>query len=172
MQKITPFLWFDDGCEEGINFYTSVFNGSPNKKAESKVVTIQRYPDNIPNPPWGEGMSGKVLTAVFELAGQKFMALDGGKGVFARGGSVSFLVDCENQEEIDYFWGKLTEGGDPKAQQCGWLMDKYGFSWQIVPDMEKWLNGPDKEGAKRAMQAMLQMKKIVIADLEKAYRGE
>lgn len=170
MQKITTFFWFQDGAEEAINNYVSIFSGSPNKKAESKVVSIQRYPDNIPNPPWGEGMNGKIITAVFELEGQRFMGLDGGP-TFKPTGAMSLLVECENQEEIDYFWDKLTAGGDPKAQQCGWLMDKYGFSWQIVPDMDKWLNGSDKEGAKRAMEAMLEMKKIDISELEKAYNG-
>jgi len=168
MQKITPFLWFVDKAEEAINNYISIFNGAPNKKGESKIVSIQRYPDNIPNPPWGEGMEGKIITAVFELYGQRFMALDGGP-VFKPTGAMSLLVECDSQEEIDYFWNKLTAGGDPKAQQCGWLMDKYGFSWQVVPDMDEWLNGQDKEGSRRAMQAMLQMKKIEIDKLRQAY---
>lgn len=171
-QKIIPSLWFEKDCEEAINFYISTFNSAPNKKAESKIAHIQRYPEGIKDAPWPPEMSGKVITAVFELAGQKFMALDGGPGVFNKNGTVSLLIECENQEEIDHFWNKLTEGGDPKAQQCGWLQDKYGFSWQVVPNMEQWLNGPDSEGSKRAMQTMLQMKKIVIADLQKAYEGK
>jgi predicted 3-demethylubiquinone-9 3-methyltransferase (glyoxalase superfamily) len=171
MQKITPFLWFEKDCEEAINFYVSVFNSAPNKKAESKVLEIQRYPEGIKDAPWTKEMTGKVLTAVFELGGQQLMALDGGPGVFGKSGVVSLLIDCKTQEEIDHFWSKLGEGGDEKAQQCGWLSDKYGFVWQVVPNMDKWLKGSDSEGSKRAMQAMLKMKKIVITDLEKAYNG-
>lgn len=111
------------------------------------------------------GFDGKVLTAVFELEGQRFMALDGGD-VFQPSGAVSMLIECKDQQEIDYYWDKLTSGGDPNAQQCGWLKDKYGFSWQVVPNMEPWLNNPDKAKADKAMQAMLQMKKIIIADLQ------
>ena len=151
MQKITPFFWFDRNCEEAINFYVSVFQGNPKKKSESKIVTIKRYPDGIKEGPMA-GFDGKILTAVFELEGQRFMALDGGP-IFKPSTATSMLIDCKDQEEIDYFWGKLTEGGDPKAQQCGWLMDKFGFSWQVVPDMEQWLNNPDKEKAGRALQA-------------------
>ena len=169
MQKITPCLWFEKDCEEGVNLYISVFNSAPLKKAESKIVTIQRYPEGIENPPWPKEVEGKVLTVIFELAGQGFMALDGGPGVFVKSGVVSFAVECETQEEIDHFWSKLS--ANPQAEQCGWLQDKYGFSWQITPNMNKWLQGTDKEGSKRAMQAMLKMKKIVIADLEKAYNG-
>ena len=117
------------------------------------------------------GFDGKVLTGVFELFGQRFMALDGGPGVFPQGGSVSFLVECKNQAEIDKYWDALTKGGDPKSQQCGWLKDKYGFSWQIVPDMSRWFNEKDKAKTDRAMQAMLKMKKIIIKDLDKAYKG-
>jgi predicted 3-demethylubiquinone-9 3-methyltransferase (glyoxalase superfamily) len=162
MQNITPFLWFDKNCEEAMNFYVSIF---PN----SKIVNIKRYPPGITEGPMA-GMDGKVLTAVFELNGDKFMALDGGP-YFKPTGAVSFLIECKTQEEIDYYWDKLTNGGDPTAQQCGWLLDKYGFSWQVVPDMSQWINGPDSAGSARAMQAMLGMKKIIIADLEKAYNG-
>ena len=116
------------------------------------------------------GFDGKVLTGVFELDGNQFMALDGGP-VFNFQAGISFLIDCKDQQEIDYFWDRLTAGGDPKSQQCGWLKDKFGLSWQVVPDMSKWLNGPDSAGSMRATQAMLQMKKIIIADLEKAYNG-
>lgn len=171
MQKITPFFWFDKQAEEAMNYYIEIFNSNPAKKSESKVVSIKRYPTGIPNPPWGPGMEGKVITEVFELEGQKFMALDGGP-IFHPSTATSMLVECSTQEEIDHFWDKLSAGGDPKAQQCGWLADKFGFAWQIVPDMAKWLNGPDNAGAQRAMQAMLSMKKIIIADLEKAYKGE
>lgn len=169
MQKITPFFWFDKNAEEAINYYIEIFNSNPGKKQESKLITLKRYPEDMqvgPDP----SMAGKVLTAVFELEGQKFMALDGGP-IFSPSTATSMLIDCQTQEEIDHFWDKLTSGGDPKAQQCGWLADKYGFSWQVVPDMEKWLSGSDKEGSKRAMMAMLKMKKIVIADLEAAYKG-
>lgn len=300
MQKIIPSLWFDKDCEAAINFYVSIF---PN----SKIVSIQRYPDHPVEGLPMEGLDGKVLTAIFELEGQRFMALDGGSvfkfnptvsffvnrntpeevdalwnkladggsvlmplekypfsekygwlqdkyglswqiGVgpqkqaitpsfmfvgdkfgkaeeavnfyvsvfknasvkmiaryepgehdeegkvkysefllegqeftamesskghsFEAGGAVSFYVECGNQAEVDYYWSKLTEGGDPKAQQCGWLQDKYGFSWQIVPKvLGELLSDPDKEKADRAMKAMLQMKKLDVAALEKAAQG-
>lgn len=166
-QKITPFLWFNKQAEEAINFYVSVFSASPRKTAESKVVSIKRYPDGPLEGPM-KGMEGKVLTAVFELEGQTFMALDGGP-FFKATGAVSFYVECGSQEEVDYFWEKLTQGGNSQAQQCGWLMDKYGFSWQVIPTaLPKLLGDPDKQKADRVMQAMLKMKKIVVADLEKA----
>lgn len=159
-------MWFDRNAEEAINYYVDVFNGNPNKKSESKILNVKRYPEGIKEGPMA-GFDGKVLTAVFTLEGQQFMALDGGP-VFKATGAVSFLVDCKDQVEIDYFWEKLTAGGDPNAQQCGWLMDKFGFSWQVVPDMSKWLENPDKAKADRSLQAMLKMKKIIIADLENA----
>lgn len=297
-QKITPFLWFDKQTEEAVNFYTSIFKNS-------QVLSIKRYPDGPLEGPMA-GMEGKVLTEVFELEGQKFMALDGGPvfqfnptvsftvscataeevdqlfnklaeggsvlmplqqypfserygwlndkygmswqinlgdskqkitpsfmfvgeqfgkaeeavsfytsifknssiGLIARyeagegdvegkvkfasfqlesqqffamesslshqfkaNGAISQYVECETQEEVDYYWNNLTEGGDPAAQQCGWLQDKYGFSWQIIPTaLPRLLNDPDKAKAGRAMKAMLQMKKIVISDLEAAAR--
>ena len=163
MQKITPFLWFDRNCEEAVNFYVSIFKNS-------KIVTIKRYPDGIKEGPMA-GFDGKVLTAVFELEGQRFMALDGGP-IFQPSVATSFLIECKDQEEIDHYWNKLTEGGNPEAQQCGWLKDKYGFSWQVTPQMEKWMDTENSAAGARAMQAMLKMKKIVIADLEKAYAGE
>lgn len=166
MQKISPFLWFDRNAEEAMNYYVSVFNGNPNKKSESKVVSVKRYPEGIQVGPMA-GFDGQILTAVFELEGQTFMCLDGGP-IFKPSTATSLLVDCKDQAEIDYFWEKLTVGGDPNAQQCGWLADKYGFAWQIVPDMTKWLENPDKAKADRALQAMLKMKKIIIADLENA----
>jgi predicted 3-demethylubiquinone-9 3-methyltransferase (glyoxalase superfamily) len=308
MQKIIPCLWFEDKCEEAINFYIDTFNGVLGKD-DSRVVQIQRYPSDIPNPPWGPGMEGKVITAIYELAGQRFMALDGGPlfkfnptmsfmvncetpeevdafwaklseggsvmmplqeypfskkygwtsdkyGVswqisvgtakekitpafmfvgknfgkceeainfyasviknskvdeihryepgeaaeadtgkvkyssftlegqrfaamensfehkFDTSGAISLVIDCETQEEIDHLWENLTQGGDPKAQQCGWLADKYGFAWQITPRvLGEMLSDPDKEKSNRAMQAMLEMKKLDIAGLEKAYNG-
>jgi predicted 3-demethylubiquinone-9 3-methyltransferase (glyoxalase superfamily) len=163
MQKITPFMWFDRNCEEAVNFYVSVFKNS-------KITAMQKYPEGITEGPMA-GFDGKILTAVFELEGQRFMALDGGPA-FQPSVATSFLIECKDQEEIDHYWDKLSEGGDPKAQQCGWLKDKYGFSWQVVPDMGKWMNGTDKEASRRAMQAMLKMKKIDIAELERAYKGE
>jgi predicted 3-demethylubiquinone-9 3-methyltransferase (glyoxalase superfamily) len=169
MQKITTFLWFDKDTEEAMNFYVSVFNGNPNKKTDSKVVTIKRYPDGPLEGPM-KGFEGKVLTGVFELEGQQYMALDGGP-IFKPNESFSLLVDCKDQKEIDYFWDAFTKNGGQESQ-CGWLKDKYGFSWQIVPRMAEFLAGEDSEGSKRATHAMLQMKKIVIADLEKAYKGE
>lgn len=168
MQKITPFLWFDKETEEAMNYYVSVFSGNPLRKGESKVKTIKRYPDGPLEEPM-KGMEGKVLTGVFILEGQEFMALDGGP-LFKFNESVSFLVDCQTQQEIDYFWDTLTANGGQESQ-CGWLKDKYGVSWQIVPPMDQFLSGPDSEGSARAMQAMLQMKKIDIETLKKAYEG-
>jgi predicted 3-demethylubiquinone-9 3-methyltransferase (glyoxalase superfamily) len=171
MQKITPFMWFETSAEEAINFYVAVFNGSPKRKIESKIVHIQRYPEGITEGPMA-GFDGKVLTAIFELEGQRFMALDGGPNVFnAATGAISYLIECVDQEEIDYLWEKLSEGGDSASQQCGWLKDKFGFSWQVVPDMGRWFNSKDKAASDRAMQAMLKMKKIVIKDLDAAYQG-
>lgn len=160
MQKITPFLWFDKEAEEAMNYYVSVFKNS-------KILTIKRYPEGIKEGPM-KGMGGKVLTGVFELNGQKFMALDGGP-IFKFNESVSFLVECKDQEEIDYYWERLS--AVPASEQCGWCKDKYGLSWQIVPDMGEFLSGPDTEKSGRALQAMLQMKKIDIAGLKKAYDG-
>jgi len=140
-----------------MNFYTSIF---PN----SKIVSIKRYPDGITEGPM-KGFDGKVLTAVFELLGQQFMCLDGGP-FFKATGAVSFYLECEDQKEVDKYWERLSEGGDSNAQQCGWLQDKYGFSWQIIPkQLPELLNNPDKTKADKAMQAMLKMKKIVIKDL-------
>ena len=171
MQKITPCLWFEKNCEEAIHFYVDIFKSAPNASGKSEVVMIQRYPENIPNPPWGPGMEGKIITAIFTLAGQQFMALDGGP-LFKPSAAISFQIECEDQAEVDHYWEKLGEGGDPNARQCGWLADKYGFSWQVVPKiLPKLLTDPDKEKAGRAMQAMLQMKKIEIEKLEKAAKG-
>lgn len=161
IQRITPFLWFDKNAEEAMNFYTSVF-------PDSKIVTIKRYPKGTLEGPV-KGMEGKVLTGVFELMGQRFMALDGGP-MFKPNEAVSFLVECQDQAEIDRYWHALS--AVPESEQCGWLKDKYGFSWQIVPDMSRWLADPDPARAKRASDAMMQMKKIVIADLDRAVAGE
>lgn len=166
MQKITSFLWFDNECEIAMNFYVSLFNGNPAKKSESKIVKIKKYPEGMTEEHM-KGMEGKVLTGVFTLEGQQFMALDGGP-IFKPNESMSFLVDCHTQEEIDYFWDAITREGI--ESQCGWCKDKWGFSWQIAPDMGKWL-GDNSESGKRATQAMLGMKKIIIADLDTAYKG-
>jgi predicted 3-demethylubiquinone-9 3-methyltransferase (glyoxalase superfamily) len=164
-QKITPFLWFDSQAEEAMNFYVSVFNGSPHKTTDSKIITIKRYPEGIDDEHM-KGMEGKVLTGVFELEGRQFMALDGGP-IFKFTEAVSMLVDCKDQQEIDYFWEKLSSV--PASEQCGWCKDKYGLSWQVVPSsMEKWLSDPDTEKSNRAMTAMMKMKKIVIKELEEA----
>jgi predicted 3-demethylubiquinone-9 3-methyltransferase (glyoxalase superfamily) len=159
MQKITPSLWFDKNAEEAMEYYIKVFNGSPYKKAESKIVTIKRYPDGIKEGPMA-GMGGKVLTGIFELDGQSYMCLDGGP-IFKFNESVSFMVSCKDQVEIDYFWEKLS--AVPESEQCGWCKDKFGLSWQIAPENMGELVEPPK-----ALQAMLQMKKINIKELEEA----
>ncbi len=171
MQKITPFLWFDRHAEEAMKYYVSIFSSAPGGKENSKVVSIKRYPDGPLEGPM-KGMEGKVLTGVFELHGQRFMALDGGPH-FKFTEAVSMYVECETQEEVDYFWERLGAGGDEAAQQCGWLKDKYGLSWQIIPNaLSKFLNDPDAGKSGRVMQAMLQMKKIEIAGFQQAYRGQ
>lgn len=157
MQKIRPCLWFDDRIEEAVNFYTSVF---PN----AKITNISRYGDAGPMP------KGTVLTATFELEGQVFMALNGGPR-FKFSEAISFVVSCETQAEVDYYWNKLLEGGG-REDQCAWLKDKFGLSWQIVPDaLVRYLGDKDPKKANRVMEAMLKMKKILIADLDKAYAG-
>jgi predicted 3-demethylubiquinone-9 3-methyltransferase (glyoxalase superfamily) len=156
MSKITPFLWFDTQAEEAALFYTSIFKNS-------KIVTMSRYSDMGPGP------AGSVMVVAFELDGQPFLALNGGP-LFKPSESVSFLVNCDTQAEIDHFWSGLSDGGEPG--QCGWLRDKYGFSWQVVPpSLGAMLTDPDGEKSKRVMGAMLQMKKIEIAALESAYAG-
>ncbi len=164
-QKITTFMWFDRSAEEAMNFYVSVFNGNPNKKQESKITKIKKYPDKGLEGPM-KGFEGKVLTGVFELEGQQYMCLDGGP-IFKPNESFSLLVDCKDQTEIDYFWNSFTKDGGMESQ-CGWLKDKYGFSWQIVPPMEQFMVMDGSEKSQRVMQKFLQMKKIVIADLENA----
>lgn len=154
MQKITPFLWFDDQAEEAARFYTSVFKNS-------KLGNVSRYGDA------GPGQKGRVMVAQFQLEGQNFLALNGGPR-FKFTEAVSFVVNCETQDEVDYFWEKLSEGG--RTSQCGWLKDKFGLSWQIVPTaMGKLLGDKDPAKSQRVMQAMLQMTKIDIAVLQRAY---
>jgi predicted 3-demethylubiquinone-9 3-methyltransferase (glyoxalase superfamily) len=154
MQKITPFLWFDDKAEEAMNFYVSVFKNS-------KVVRITRHGEGGPGP------KGTVVSATFQLDGQEFFALNGGPQ-FSFTPAISFFVDCETQQEVDELWEKLSEGGE--KQRCGWLKDKYGLSWQIIPAaLGKMLHDKDAEKAKRVMTAMLQMDKIDIQRLQQAY---
>ncbi len=159
MQKITPFLWFDSQAEEAVRFYTSIFNNS-------KIVSITHYGEE------GAEASGRpkgtVMTIAFQLDGQEFVALNGGPQ-FKFTEAISFVVNCESQDEVDYYWEKLSGGGDEKAQQCGWLKDKYGVSWQIVPTvLGELLNDPDPDKSRRVMKAMLKMKKIDIETLKQA----
>lgn len=156
MQKITPFLWFDNNAEEAINFYTSVFKGA-------EKGSFARYTGEGPGP------KGEVMTGTFKLCGQEFIALNGGP-VFKFNEAVSFVVNCETQQEVDEYWQKLSEGG--KTNRCGWLKDKFGLSWQIVPVvLPKLLSDKNREKAGRVMQAMMKMDKLIIADLEKAAEG-
>ena len=156
MSKTTPCLWFDTQGEEAAQFYTSVF---PN----SKVLEVTRYVSAGPGP------EGQAMTVTFELDGQPFVALNGGPQ-FTFSEAVSFQVHCKDQDEVDYYWDRLSEGGEEGP--CGWLKDRYGLSWQIVPDrLTELLSDPDQERSQRAMQAMLQMKKIEIAEIERAAAG-
>ncbi len=155
MQKITPFLWFDSNAEEAMNFYLSVFKNS-------KVLGVSRYGDAGPGP------KGTVMVASFELNGQKFTALNGGPH-FKFNEAISFVIDCHGQEEVDHYWYKLTDGGGQESM-CGWLKDKYGLSWQVVPDkLIELMQDKDPKKAGNVMQAMMKMKKIDIAVLQKAY---
>jgi len=158
MQKITPCLLFDGKAEEAMNFYTSIF-------ANSKTVSIMRYGEAGPGP------KGTVMFAAFQLEGQDFIALNGGGSQFTFSPAISFFVNCETQEEVDELWEKLSEGGE--NQGPGWLKDKYGVSWQIVPIiLGELLNDPDPEKSQRVMNAMLQMGKIDIEKLKQAYEGQ
>jgi predicted 3-demethylubiquinone-9 3-methyltransferase (glyoxalase superfamily) len=166
MTKIVPSLWFDKETEEAVNFYISTFNGSPHKGRDSKIISITRYEKGM-DAPGADQMEGKVLTAIFELNGQRFMALDGGP-LFKFNEAVSFYVECEDQDEVDYFWNRLS--AVPEAEVCGWLKDRYGLSWQIIPkQMGDLLGSPIRKKALAATNAMLKMKKIVIADLQRAF---
>jgi predicted 3-demethylubiquinone-9 3-methyltransferase (glyoxalase superfamily) len=162
-QPITPCLWFDTQAEEAARFYTGVFK-------TSKIGKISRYTEagrDVHGQP-----AGKVMTVEFELNGQPFTALNGGPH-FKFNEAISFQIMCKDQEEVDYYWNKLGQGGDPNAQQCGWLKDKYGLSWQVVPTaLVELLGDPDREKSGRAMEAMLKMKKLDIAELERAFEGE
>ena len=156
-QKITTFLWFDNEAEEAARFYVSLFE-------DSRIVAISHYPDAIPDK------AGSVMLVTFELAGQKFYALNGGSQ-YKFNESISLLVECESQSEIDAFWSKLTKGGQERP--CGWLTDRFGLTWQIAPRrLLELVSGEDREVAATAMRAMFTMKKIVIADIERAVRPD
>ncbi|HRO70671.1 MAG TPA: VOC family protein [Chitinophagaceae bacterium] len=154
MQKIMPFLWFDGRAEEAINFYTSIFKNS-------KVTSIRHWGENRPFP------SDQVMTAVFELDGIQFYAFDAGP-VFKFTEAISFYVNCKDQGEVDYFWEKLLEGGE--ESMCGWLKDKFGVSWQIIPEaLPGLMNSPNPEKAQSVMGALMKMRKIIVADLQQAH---
>ena len=156
LQKITPFLWFNNQAEEAANLYTSVFENS-------KILNTSRYSEGSP------GQAETVMSVSFMLEGIEFIALNGGP-LFKFTEAISFVVNCETQEEVDKFWDKLSEGGE--KIQCGWLKDKFGVSWQIVPTiLSELMSDPDPVKSQRVMQAMLKMKKLDIKDLKKAYNG-
>jgi predicted 3-demethylubiquinone-9 3-methyltransferase (glyoxalase superfamily) len=160
MQKITPFLWFDHQAEEAANFYASIFRNS-------KVGHVARY-DEAGTKASGRP-KGSAMTVAFQLDGQDFVALNGGPH-FKFTEAVSFVVNCQTQEEVDHYWEKLSAGGDEKAQQCGWLKDKYGLSWQIVPVVFfEMLQDKDPKKSGRVMEALLKMKKLDIQTLKQAY---
>jgi predicted 3-demethylubiquinone-9 3-methyltransferase (glyoxalase superfamily) len=162
MTRLVPCLWFADQAEQAAEFYTSIFK-------RSRIVSITRYGHagvEIHGRP-----AGSVMTVDFELDGHPFTALNGGP-VFTFNEAVSFQIICATQEEVDFYWDRLTAGGNPAAQQCGWLKDKFGLSWQVVPEgMQEMLSDPGSEAASRAMTAMLQMKKLDIAELKRAFEG-
>jgi predicted 3-demethylubiquinone-9 3-methyltransferase (glyoxalase superfamily) len=156
-QKIAPFLWFDNNAEEAANFYISIFKNS-------KILNVSRYGDAGPGP------KGSVMVVDFQIEGQEFIALNGGPN-FKFTEAVSFMVNCDTQEEVDEFWEKLSAGGE--KSQCGWLKDKYGLSWQITPKiLGRLMADKDPEKSKRVMEAMMQMSKIDIAKLKQAYAGQ
>ena len=161
MQTITPCLWFENEAEEAAKFYTSIFKNA-------KIGWVSRYGEA------GHDIHGRepgdVMTIAFELNGQTFTALNGGP-MFKFNEAISFQINCDTQEEIDHYWNKLSEGGDKEAQQCGWLKDKFGVSWQVVPSqLEKWMNG-DAKASNAVITALLKMKKLDIATLERAYQA-
>jgi predicted 3-demethylubiquinone-9 3-methyltransferase (glyoxalase superfamily) len=163
VQPIVPCLWFENQAEEAARYYTGIFKNS-------KIGTITRYGEA------GRQVHGKapgtVMTVEFELNGQPYTALNGGPE-FKFNEAISFQIMCRTQEEVDHYWNRLSAGGDKQAQQCGWLKDKYGLSWQVVPTvLVEMMSDPDKEKSGRAMEAMLQMKKLDIAELERAFEGE
>ncbi len=154
MQTVTPFLWYDGQAEEAIKLYTSVFK-------DSKIINIRYWPEGSPFP------KDQVMTGTFEIGGQRFHAFDAGPE-FKFTEAISFMVNCETQEEVDHYWNKLTADGGEESM-CGWLKDKFGVSWQITPrKLMNYMADKDREKAARVMQAMMKMKKIIIADLDKA----
>jgi predicted 3-demethylubiquinone-9 3-methyltransferase (glyoxalase superfamily) len=162
-QKITPCLWFDHQAEEAAKFYTSIF---PN----SRITNIVRF-SNVGQEIHGRP-PGSIMTVAFELNGQPFTGLNGGP-IFVFNEAISFQIDCDTQEEVDYYWDKLSEGGDAKAQQCGWLKDQFGVSWQVVPRiLTEMIQDASSDKAQRATRAMLAMKKIDISELKKAYESK
>lgn len=162
MEKIFPCLWFNDNAEEAVKFYTSIFKNS-------KILETSYY-GKASSEVSGK-KEGSVMSITFQLNNTDFMALNGGPE-FSFTPAISFVIYCENQEEVDYYWNKLIEGGDEKSQQCGWLQDKFGVSWQVVPRvLDKMLMDKDKNKAEKVMKAMLDMKKIEIPKLEKAYKS-
>ncbi|MFZ3204717.1 MAG: VOC family protein [Pseudomonas sp.] len=162
IQRITPCLWFDDQAEQAVEFYLSIF-------ANSRIISLSRYGEagqEIHGRP-----PGSVMTVAFELDGQAFTALNGGP-LFTFNEAISLQVSCQDQAQVDHYWDQLSAGGDPAAQQCGWLKDRYGVSWQIVPSvLAQLLGDPDTAKSQRVMTALLQMKKLDIAELQKAYAG-
>jgi predicted 3-demethylubiquinone-9 3-methyltransferase (glyoxalase superfamily) len=162
VQAITPCLWFDSQAEEAARYYTGIFKNS-------KITSISRYGE-VGREAHGQ-LPGTVMTVAFELDGQPFTALNGGP-VFTFNEAISFQIMCGTQEEVDHYWNKLSEGGDERAQQCGWVKDRYGVSWQVVPTaLIEMMSDPDQKKSGRAMQAMLQMKKLDIAELKRAFAG-
>lgn len=163
MQKITSNLWFDKQAEEAARFYVSIFKNS----SIGRITHFSKEGYEVHKMP-----AGTVMTVEFTLDGQKFVGLNGGP-IFKFNEAISFIVNCDTQDEIDYYWNKLSEGGDKNAQQCGWLKDKYGLSWQIVPTvMDDMFADPDSKKSDAVMRAMLKMKKLDIATLEDAYQQE
>jgi predicted 3-demethylubiquinone-9 3-methyltransferase (glyoxalase superfamily) len=162
VQKITPCLWFDGQAQEAAEFYIAIFRNS-------KIVKVVRYGEaghDVHGKP-----AGTIMVVAFELDGQPFTALNGGP-MFKFNEAISFQIDCETQEDVNYYWDKLSKGGDERAQQCGWLKDKYGLSWQVVPRaLPEMMSDPDPAKSGRVMEAMLRMKKIDIDELKRAYAG-
>jgi len=157
MQKITPCLWFEGNAEEAVNFYLTIFK-------DSHITGLMRYGEAGPLP------AGTVLTISFQLEDQDFMALNGGP-YESFNHAISFVVDCQTQAEVDWYWDRLSEGG--QQEQCGWLRDKFGVSWQLVPSiLDRWMSDPDPEKARRVTEAMFKMVKLDIAELQRAYDGD
>lgn len=165
MKKITPMLWFENQAEQAAEHYIAVFSKRPGaNRGESRVLEISRFGEAGPGP------AGSVMVVRFVLEGQEFSALNGGPE-FHFSGAISFVIECENQQEVDYFWKALAQGGEEGP--CGWLKDRYGLSWQVVPrEMMEMFSSPEKEKAQRAVKAMLGMKKLDVTELRRAFNGE